>query len=1176
MVQDNPDSLSYFEYYSRGIQAKRNGLKLVLGGTGLGKTSGIIDVIQNSDTDGRKFIYCANRLQLLEEMAEKLDRSGIPYAYQRSDADALLEMFRNPHARDAFNDLIEDNQFRHEVERYNKVSSWRQLDMARFKRAWDTIKSVDPTSGYVQRKILDQLLWDEARTIMYFFRQLLIELQKRDVQTYNQLIEIPVIQELFPYIRFKLDDQVPVLLITIQKAFLGFFDGEKTINLMSLRGRNGNNIIFLDEYDFLENELISLICRAEQIIQPFNFVRFFYEAMANHKLPYPEYPALPDDSSDLRDRLEKIYEIVESLRGEGIRFPDINQFTTKLDEKKGFIFQTRRTLLTGSLYLKQTERSYEIVREREGNLPVLKLFGAIQNATVQILLLFKELESQAPNIYRELLRQCFEDTDYRHIIGRIRQLPRKHKLQNNRFDELLEQGYGFYEIQELQQETDPDEVEFRYFTIYSTPEKIMSSLAQNNLVFGLSATADIPRLVQNFNMSWLESQDGLEVFDVSEAEIAVIEQLNRNKQQARDNEVKVLEAKTLDDYHREDIITFIEAIARDGEFGADDPLGYRRGRVEQFFSTLLWIIENRDQETMATDTHLLFFNSFAQIKYIFDKRERLNGQLFDIEPKYDDPLFDVYEMDFADHLFIVIFYNAAQAKNIRTSNEVQYQYNNLFWEGKPVICVTQYSSAGNGVNLQYYPTPQHKYNDVEQDFLNIHLLDTPYFYFGNVDMDKTIDENTATVKQNLWYLAKLYEGSLISRMEFEAALRRIRFENLNSKYHSEWVTKDGDAIYNRIAALIQAIGRIERVWTPMPDQIIMMNREVWNLFAVFCTRPQFQDVLERRMPIISSNLQAIFKQIREQVPTKEKWIRRYKEEGLENKNERSKEKIAELLEQLKRFRRTGSPIEAKSDWIMLREAILQHDYNNSILKKYACLFKAEYSHFRRGILYINSQLELLPHQAIFGDDVKRWDMNSVYWVIQQNPIMRDTFESRNYELGFNFVSQRFFTPYVFQSVLMGAIGEVAIHAVLHSARIPIADDLPDALFELADLKFRNYAWYLDCKNYSDRTLDNFHVQPDDPGWRPKLNEQDLKIVAQYKLEKIYEFHGEYEDVKLMYLNLTSSEDWRRIYFDRNFKEVRSLADAEIVIIPGIVQRDNPSEYTSQFVRFIDGLKKYLK
>ncbi len=68
----------YSDYYHCAIEKHRIGLKLVLGGTGLGKTSGIRDVVQNPAYQQRKFIYCANRKQLIEEMAQLLDRSGLP------------------------------------------------------------------------------------------------------------------------------------------------------------------------------------------------------------------------------------------------------------------------------------------------------------------------------------------------------------------------------------------------------------------------------------------------------------------------------------------------------------------------------------------------------------------------------------------------------------------------------------------------------------------------------------------------------------------------------------------------------------------------------------------------------------------------------------------------------------------------------------------------------------------------------------------------------------------------------------------------------------------------------------------------------------------------------------------------------------------------------------------
>ena len=45
-------------------------------------------------------------------------------------------------------------------------------------------------------------------------------------------------------------------------------------------------------------------------------------------------------------------------------------------------------------------------------------------------------------------------------------------------------------------------------------------------------------------------------------------------------------------------------------------------------------------------------------------------------------------------------------------------------------------------------------------------------------------------------------------------------------------------------------------------------------------------------------------------------------------------------------------------------------------------------------------------------------------------------------LGFNSAAQKFFTPYFYQAVLMGAIGEVAIEAIMNALAIEVTSDLP--------------------------------------------------------------------------------------------------------------------------------------
>src|SRR5260370_42609048 len=85
--------------------------------------------------------------------------------------------------------------------------------------------------------------------------------------------------------------------------------------------------IFLDEFDFLENDLVGLICHAPQISNPFHFVELFYPAMIRHKLPLDTYPR----SESVRDRIQRIIGIVDALhdkqrKGNTIDFPNVNQF----------------------------------------------------------------------------------------------------------------------------------------------------------------------------------------------------------------------------------------------------------------------------------------------------------------------------------------------------------------------------------------------------------------------------------------------------------------------------------------------------------------------------------------------------------------------------------------------------------------------------------------------------------------------------------------------------------------------------------------------------------------------------------------------------------------------------------------------------------------------------------
>src|SRR6185312_2890115 len=405
--------------------------------------------------------------------------------------------------------------------------------------------------------------------------------------------------------------------------------------------------------------------------------------------------------------------------------------------------RTRHTLSATPLYVHQINRSFHIVSQPDPtygpSYPALDLFSAISDACERILTLFKELEREEGEgkiIYREMLRHCFQDTIFPEQIAHISQFIRSGHPQHTQLGTLLDTGYSLFDIDDLQQRTDRDEVDIRHYSMHLTPEAILHSLVQHNLVFGLSATADMERHVHNFNLEWLKQQQ-INMIPIDEDNENIISELNRKKADERGNQIRLVVLTDLinTDPYQHKLDLFLSAVAQDDDFGQDTKVGHLKRRVQQFFATLLWMC------THSTDqhTHLLFLNTFRQIKLVFDRYHTPDEQLFLITKRteVENRWFDVYDVLLQGRQFIVIFYNAQLAAVVRQNQKAQHIFDKLFWEGKPMVVVTQYLSAGNGVNLQYLPSPE---KQERQDFSHISLLEAPYFYFSKPDPELPDDE----------------------------------------------------------------------------------------------------------------------------------------------------------------------------------------------------------------------------------------------------------------------------------------------------------------------------------------------------------------------------------------------------------------------------------------------------
>ena len=677
-------------------------------------------------------------------------------------------------------------------------------------------------------------------------------------------------------------------------------------------------------------------------------------------------------------------------------------------------------------------------------------------------------------------------------------------------------------------------------------------------MFGLSATGDLERCTGNFNTAWLKRQ-GANLIELTQADKAVITDLNRTKAKARGNQIFVEQAavKLSDDDEFSRLRDYVDALAVTEDFGATTE--HPKERVYSFFATLEHLLT---REHSVGEAHLLFYNSYRQIEHVLAQGDESEPPFFVAErenvPGRD--VFHAYRLTYHGKTFSVIFYNAEKARNLEQYKDVREAYEALFWEDYPVLLVTTYPSAGNGINLQFRPSKDAK-DDKLQDFSSVHLLDSPYFYFGKVERDLSAEDERQTIKKNIWYLAKLTEAKSQTEERFKQFLGNIRTQDLNSFYKTT-----NDALLNRVASYIQALGRAERTWSKTPDQTVRLHPDVYRDFERFCTDEDFQYIVGERWALFSSNTQRIFEHIRRMKPEYFKKAYFGVDEGLRAQDQRCRDAVARLLGRIDALRRGAPDAEVRREWQALRRAILQHEFQSNILKEYHCVY--HYPYLENGSLYLDAQYALYP-PGRSNSDLRKWQLGSAYTKVADNQTLRRHFELRGYELGFNDFGGNFFVPYCYQALLLGAIGEEAVAAVLGKEKLRL-EELSDALFELADLKLSGAPWYIDCKNYSAVTLEDIALPADDPSKRTPLNEQSFKENALRKRERLG------SDAKLIYLNLFGDERPLR-YFDGDFaNEVRTLEQASFVVVQGVLSRTDPNTYTDAFHTFLRDARKLLE
>ncbi|MDO7846998.1 hypothetical protein Q5H92_11565 [Hymenobacter sp. M29] len=1000
----------------------------------------------------------------------------------------------------------------------------------------------------------------------------------------RELAALPVWPRLFPYIRFQEDATCRLFLLTVHKAFHGVFDGQRTVKLGSWKKPlEGRYVFVFDEFDFLENDLLNLLAHDKEVRDPFGLVQTFYERLCRRKLTHSQYLAHRPEWKPIRKMMEDIQERIDELADKGIDFPAITHFDTGHEELRGrAIFQSNRSLVQKPVYLHPDtprQHSFTLTPEAEGPNAFL-LFDVVTRAVKDIIRLFNRLQAEHEDIYFEVLRQCFGNTEYLREIRQISQVGAQYELCETGYGSLLTNGFGLYEIEmDKSQLTDPDEVGVLYHSLNDSPENMLRALAGEHLVFGLSATAHIQRVLRNFDWTGLahpgRPADSFGPLPNTSADEDDVRRANSRKAAVRQNTItyEVAEPLSL-------LAPFGQQLAATAHadpeyFGKNaGTLSHRLRRVQHVFGLLARLAAQSPAELAAGPTHLVFLSSLRQVQRLLDRGDEDGWFGATPHPATGDKNLRIYNVWCRDETrqhrveCTVSLYNAEFGKKLSDDPILNEQYNALFWAGRPVVVITTYPSAGNGVNLQYYQTPadyEAERSAGKRDFQFLHLLEAPYYYFSGVKPQDNAIEQHAAIKRDVYGALKLLYAKRLTAGQAGGLLGQIRLLN---RFNPEYLhTTDG--VLNQFSVLVQALGRIERVWQAMPEQRLYLDRDVYGVLARVAAEPELAAERESYLRYASGNMQTLLAAIEHDEKKKRKAVEDDLHD-LRRTNDAARDAIHRLVLELEHFKRTGEG-DARQRWQWLRDDVLRHDLPRPLrsgetlpdkprpnqLARIRGTFRSEYA--REGKLLINSELHLAP-PGTNSPEFHSWDLNAAYHPVnsQLNSPLAKHFRARGYELAF-VESGTYLLPYVYQSILIGAIGEEVIEAVLkhnHIKRvIATSEAVPDAVFEVADLKLESRPIYIDCKNYGGRTLRQFALPPDDPFYHPNLNEPHFRERMVSKWQQLsHATPGTAADpCRLVVMNLRHDEESVLGYYDEHFERVSGWAQARIVVLTGTLK-----------------------
>lgn len=649
----------------------------------------------------------------------------------------------------------------------------------------------------------------------------------------------------------------------------------------------------------------------------------------------------------------------------------------------------------------------------------------------------------------------------------------------------------------------------------TTAEGLLVALASRNLVFGLSATAYIERALGHFDVRWVNAalryvaQARDQQFDYSflgdslqerkqewlekpipylpsladlQQQQAMIQRLTQDKAQLRRTKLTVKEegfyAEATGEFEELIRALPIDFFTHEDAFESDAVLEHRQSLLVALLRVLK-VAASRE----GHQGHLVFVNSSRHLRQLLDKCKSiltsaidwcLDDESFYAGLSASHPMAGFKKvfapMQLMQRPVFICFLNAENQKK----PGFMQAYQAAFDTGRTVVVVAQAASATNGINLDF-TVPS---SGLSSDLTCLYLLESHHFYFSTAQVDGQTDAMTHAGMQ-LRNLDKLRRFSQVSKSEHRKYLSPLMAQEprsisaLNTLYK-----KTEDFCKNLAADVQQQVGRIERVWTSVPEVEIYLEPDIASTLRTFSKLPVYQN----NKSLVSELNQRLLDELDNVADSDwESFIGTPAQSG----SDVSQWIDDKLIDALRCSRHDAALFKhVEKVWRHLGRAVLQYDLMweaeslylpKKPLKDWACVKRPISSNAEQKLWYNPSTWQFFAEAK---QGCVLFDMEKLYRPIQQSPAILDWFRHKDYRTSLvpfaNEVEERFVLhPLIVQRILQGRLGEEGIRAILEDAGIRTTDQYSShKMFEEYDFSIVDSLFRVDAKYWSDYSLEH--------------------------------------------------------------------------------------------------------